>query len=414
MVPGSDESADAWMRRTPLVAIAIATMLLGPSSVAQAQPRMGGMVDSILWADETDQDRALQELVDGGMDIYMFPLRSPSTIAAAKANPNLWTLDGTGGLFDLFLNPVPVNQALAPGVGNPFSKREVREAMNYLIDRDFIANEIAGGGQLPQVTLEHRFTPEYARDPVFMSELEARYRFNPPLAAQIISDALSADPDYHFDLGTQRWQFKGTDISLNFVIRAEDLRRDIGNYIADQLERVGFGVNRMYTDAAHAFSAIWVPPPDNGRRRGPSHLDDVLRLDGTLRRMREAARRAVREPCGARGLVRASHRTLPTGERPRLDHGRVEHVRNKQARNGHGVRFGRRPLGPARDPHRSVLDSGRPADRGPARAVHLSVESLARVRLVARRRAVICVHGSRGVAAPSHRAVHADPSDVLR
>ncbi len=222
------------------------------------------MVDSILWIEEKDQDRALQELVDGGMDVYMLPLRSPSAIASAKANPNLWTIDGTGGLFDLFLNPVPVNQALAPGVGNPFSKREVREAMNYLIDRDFIANEIAGGGQLPQVTLEHRFTPEYARDPVFMSELEARYRFNPPLAAQMISDALNADPDYHFELGTQRWQFKGTDISLSFVIRSEDLRRDIGNYIADQLERIGLGVNRYYTGGSGVFPMVWEPPPDSG------------------------------------------------------------------------------------------------------------------------------------------------------
>jgi len=237
---------------------------------ARAQ-RVGAQVDKLVWYEQPNQAQALLDLDSGAMDVYLFPLRTAADIASARSNPNLWTIDVGGSLNNLFLNPVPVNynSTTPDGVGNPFTHREIREAMNWLVDRDFISKEIAGGSQFPHITLENRLNPEYGRDAVFMSELERQYSFNFDRAASVISTVLGADSQYHFNTATGKWQVKNNagvfhDLVLNFVIRREDIRKDIGNYVSDQLSKLGFGVNRMILAGSAAFAIVYNGPTDTG------------------------------------------------------------------------------------------------------------------------------------------------------
>ena len=142
-----------------LVMVTAVAILLGgftalTSPRASAAP-IGGWADTLTWFEEPNQAQALLDLTGGTMDIYMFQLRTAADIAAAKNNPDLWTIDVGGSYNNLFLNPVPVNQTLAPGKGNPFSHREVREAMNYIIDRDFVAREVTQAG-FPMTGIENK------------------------------------------------------------------------------------------------------------------------------------------------------------------------------------------------------------------------------------------------------------------
>src|SRR6266508_1062547 len=215
-----------------LVLLAGFVVLTAPSARA---PPAGGYADTVTWFEQANQAQALLDLASGSMDLYTFPLRSAADIASAKANSNLWTIDAGGTANNLFINPVAVNQTIAPGFGNPFSHREVREAMNYIIDRDFISSQVVPG-QFPMYTIENRLSPpEYGREALFFSELERKYAFNPPLGYQIITTTLRADPDYSTPgdcppSSTCKWLFKGNMLTLNFVIRTEDVRRDIGDY----------------------------------------------------------------------------------------------------------------------------------------------------------------------------------------
>ncbi|HEX9341622.1 MAG TPA: ABC transporter substrate-binding protein [Thermoplasmata archaeon] len=257
-----------------LVAGALVAVLLLAGLIslpnARAQGRVGGQTDSLLWYQQPIQDQALVDLTSGTMDVYMFPLRTAASIAAARSNPDLWTIDVGGSLNNLFINPVAVSTTPAPpdGVGNPFVHREIREAMNYIIDRDFISQEIAGGSQFPHITLENRLNPEYGRDAVYDSRLERNYSFDFDKGASIISSTLSADtPLYRFSAG--KWQIRNSigvyhDLVLNFVIRTEDIRKDIGLYIAGQLEKLGFGVNRMILSGSAAFAIVYNGPVDTG------------------------------------------------------------------------------------------------------------------------------------------------------
>ena len=108
-----------------------AFVVLAPG--ARAQARVGAFVETISWFEQPNQAQALSDLTAGTMDIYMFNLRTAADIAAAKANPDLKTLDSVGSLNDLFLNAIPNNQTI-PGF-NPFTIRQVREAMNFVVDR---------------------------------------------------------------------------------------------------------------------------------------------------------------------------------------------------------------------------------------------------------------------------------------
>ena len=47
--------------------------------------------------------------------------------------------ESTGGYYSILLNPTD------EGPFNPFSIQEVRYAVNFLVDRDLIVNELLGG-----------------------------------------------------------------------------------------------------------------------------------------------------------------------------------------------------------------------------------------------------------------------------
>ena len=259
------------MKHLLAVALVAALVMAGfvvamPSARAQ---RVGAMVDTLVWYEQPNQAQALIDLSSGAMDLYMFQLRTAADIASAKANPDLYTITTGGSLNDLFINPIAITGTPPDGTGNPFTHREIREAMNWIIDRDFISQEISGGALFPHTTMENRLNPEYGREAVFMSELERQYAFNFDKGAKIIFDTLSADTKYAFDAVRGKWQVKNSagtphDLVLNFVIRTEDIRKDIGNYVADQLTKLGFGVNRMILSGGAAFAIVYNGPPETG------------------------------------------------------------------------------------------------------------------------------------------------------
>src|SRR5206468_12186644 len=51
------------------------------------------------------------------------------------------------------------------------------------------------------------------------------------------------------------------------VIRIDDFRRPLGDYVANQVESLGFSVNRRYMSAGGAFQTVYFGPPDTGDRK---------------------------------------------------------------------------------------------------------------------------------------------------
>ncbi len=253
------------MRRLLALMAGVAFVLTAFTILSQpvaAQVPVGSFVDSAFFFEQPNIDQALTEVSAGtSMQLYMFNLRSVQAIRAALADTNLNKVITPGSVDDLYLNPVP-HGAGVPGF-NPFQIREVREAMQWLIDRDFIVDQIFGGYAVPFISPPHPLQPEYLRQIVFFQNLDRQYTYQPQRAREAIFAALQQVPGMAFG-ADGKWSYQGAPLTVTIVIRTEDRRLDIGNYVADQLEGLGFTVKRDYEPGTVAFGIVYFGDPTIG------------------------------------------------------------------------------------------------------------------------------------------------------
>ncbi len=225
-----------------------------------ARDRTGAWVDEVVAVRE---DRgaayALQRLLSGDAHIYAFGITDEKLYERILSEPALGYERHLGTSSELSFNPSgPVFEGT--GELNPFAVPRIREAMNYLIDREYIANEIYGGMARERWLPVSSAFADYARMVDVVRTLERRYRHDHGKAEAIITQEMER-------LGAQlrgdadspegrKWHFDGRPVNLAFLIRTEDERREIGDYVATLLEGIGFEVDRQYRTASEA-SPIW-------------------------------------------------------------------------------------------------------------------------------------------------------------
>ena len=140
---------------------------------------------------------------------------------------------------------------------NPFSNRKIREALNWLIDRDYVNQEIYAGGSLPKLLPVTTQLVEYTNLIDTARALESKYAYNVEKAKEVVDAEM---PGMGAELGADgKWQFNGAPVSLIFLIRSDGdgTRQPMGDYISNQLENVGFTVDRQYKTSSEVFP-IWL------------------------------------------------------------------------------------------------------------------------------------------------------------
>ena len=129
-------------------------------SVSAQVPRNGAWVDEVIISEEANSTTAITRLDVGEIDLYAFTVSDPVLYQQAQANPKLdYSL--TFGSFNEFTFNVAGPVFYGTGKLNPFAVPRVREAMNWLIDREFIAQEILGGMGVPRYTVLNTVFPDY-------------------------------------------------------------------------------------------------------------------------------------------------------------------------------------------------------------------------------------------------------------
>ncbi len=229
-----------------------------PTEVPTAEPtpepvtRKGPWVDEIVFSEQADNALCISQLQAGDLDICADGNSNPEDFKTVQADNNLTYSTSYGLNFGLLMNPHPV---FKDGRVNPFGSPKIREAVNMLVDRNYIIQEIFGGlGAAKYSTLVGVF-PDYARYIEVNRALEAKYAYNPEKASEIITaemEALGATKN-----ADGKWEINGKPVTLIFIIRIEDERKEIGDYVANQLESIGFTVDRQYKSRAEA-SPIWL------------------------------------------------------------------------------------------------------------------------------------------------------------
>ena len=215
--------------------------------------RVGGWVDTIAMS-VVSSDSAVTQLEAGAIDIYAGNLSTPQDLEAIRS-AQMQRSDQFGLFYELTFNPVgPTFDAT--GKLNPFNSAKIREAMNWLVDREYINQEIYGGASIPKWFPITSGFPDYAKYVDLLRPLESRYSYNFDRAQQVISEEMEL-------LGAEmvdgKWTYEGEEVELIFLIRTDSdgTRRPIGDYVASQLESIGFAVDRQYKTASEA-SPLWV------------------------------------------------------------------------------------------------------------------------------------------------------------
>ena len=254
------ERRDAWRHvsaqrrpagRVGLLLLVVAITLVLPSA-GLAQARVGAWVDAVIAVQEPTDAAAISRLEANDFQAWFSATSNPDLRDRVARNPALTSVASFGLQSELTFNPVgPV----FPGTNrlNPFASPKIREAMNWLIDRRFIAQEIMRGMATPRYLPIDNAFPDFARLADVARKLEIQYAPNPDRAKAIISEEMGG---LGATLVGGKWQFRGQPVTLTFLIRTEDERKQIGEYIAGLLESLGFTVERRLGSSAE-LSPLW-------------------------------------------------------------------------------------------------------------------------------------------------------------
>ncbi|MBL8098056.1 MAG: hypothetical protein JNK81_02690 [Anaerolineales bacterium] len=216
-----------------------------------ATSRKGGWLDEIVFS-AVSSSSAVSQLQAGAIDFYSFNLSS-NTLQEIK-DAGLSYTASYGGNYGISLNPAEFNDA---SVLNPFSNRKIREALNWLIDRNYINQEIYGGGSLPKLLPITTQLVEYTNLIETARALETKYAYDLEKAREVIAAEMEG---MGATLGADgKWQYNGAAVNLIFLIRSDGdgTRQPMGDYVSNQLEAVGFTVDRQYKTSSEAFP-IWI------------------------------------------------------------------------------------------------------------------------------------------------------------
>ena len=213
----------------------------------------GAYTDNLQFIQYLDGNIALHDIQAGNLDTYFF--RIPlETVASISKDPNVKIYEKNAGSFAFLLNPAPSKN---PNILNPFQFKEIRFAVNYLINREFVVDEILNGYGSVQIDPFGISSPEYeALIPVIESY---NFKYNPSLAKGIIEKSLISHGATKLD---DKWTYKGSPISIKLMIRSDDLpRKSMGEMLANELEKIGFTVQRDYGDLNKANLVVYGKDP---------------------------------------------------------------------------------------------------------------------------------------------------------
>lgn len=235
------------------VGLLVIVMLLALSVGAIAEEkRMATWIDEAIIVEEPAVATAISRLQAGDIDLWAYTSSDVTAFNTVKADPNLDYYQAFGSYTEITFNTVGPN--FADGRLNPLSSRKIREATNMLVDRDYIAQEIYGGLAVPKYNMLNGSFVDYSRVVEKARELELKYAPNLELANTIISEEM-------INLGAQQvngiWHYKGAPIEILVLARNEDERDQLGDYFAEQLEKVGFKTVVDYRTGAEA-SPVWM------------------------------------------------------------------------------------------------------------------------------------------------------------
>ncbi len=214
--------------------------------------RHGALLDEIVFTREKARGQITELVASGSHQLAAQGISDVTTFRRIRDSARLAYDTSYGSSSELTLNVA--GPEFSDGTLNPFHARAFREALNWLVDRRHIAEEIYGGLAVPRYVALNTAFPDSARLAATVRRLEVEYGHNPARARAVMEREL-------IRMGARRiggiWHQDGTPLTIRVLIRIEDQRRLVGDYIADLLQDFGLHVERLYRSADEA-SRVWL------------------------------------------------------------------------------------------------------------------------------------------------------------
>jgi len=210
--------------------------------------RKGGWLDEIVYT-VADPAAVLTQIQAGDIDIYAEGLAPAFAQEVRDSGLKYSTSQGT--YYGVLFNPAVFND----GRFNPFSNRKIREAFNWLTDRNYFAQEIFNGGGKAKFFAITTEWPDYADLADTVRKLESYYAFDLEKAREVITEEMEG---MGAELVDGAWTYEGDPVTITFLIRDDAARTAMGDWTADRLEELGFTtIDRQYKNGSEA-SAVWI------------------------------------------------------------------------------------------------------------------------------------------------------------
>ena len=293
----------------PLIILIVIMLSITPALTPKVSAQQAGQpVTQITWKVRLNEEAGILEVAQGGADLFAetMPLTSYQGLSP-KVMGSLKLIRSTNTYVDIVTNPAEnIVDPHAPGViplknknltgqvipgliywdspkyfnsnwvnitqikewsnvhFNPFALREIRFAMNFLINRELIVRKLYGGSAAPALGYIRPSLPAYPKLKYVYDELGLTTTGNVQKAISMFNNAMSKanqtlkkygfalilKPDASSPTG-KFWYLKKPDgteepITVNFLIRVEDVRLEIGRQISTWMEQYwNLKVNRI-------------------------------------------------------------------------------------------------------------------------------------------------------------------------
>ena len=232
------------------VSLFFALAATDPQEYTSPHSQPGPAVDTINFS-AFAVEIASRELEAGNMDLYLYSLKTAAA-EQIQENTDVKVYQAPATTISVVLNPAPAPE----GELNPLSINKVRQALQYVVNRSFVSQEIYKGFALPMLT--HISPSDFDFLTVYNLLNESNISYDPQIASEIVTEAMT---NAGAQLKDELWHYNGQRIDLKFIVRTEDERWEVGNALAAELKKLGFSVNLIPQQFGPAVFTVYGTDP---------------------------------------------------------------------------------------------------------------------------------------------------------
>jgi len=248
------------------------SLVLGGATTTEEEMK-GPIPDTVIFNVRMQHDIGIKDTAEGMTDLFY---EDVSHLIVGLDPTMLKKLDiyrSPAIYLSLIFNPCPNEPPYLVEVEgkehfNPLAITEVRFAMNDLINRKYIVDEILRGAGGPMLSMAIPALPGTTVFTETATSLGITEEGNEEKALGVIEEELTKASDLpalkgRLVKGEKWWTFDGHPVTIKFMIRVDDpeVRLREGRYIANQIEKAGIKVDRCEWDRFKCLETLYNTDP---------------------------------------------------------------------------------------------------------------------------------------------------------